>query len=416
MRIRNVQDVAEWGLCIGCGACAYVCPENVSLVNVLTEGIRPKLAQSPCGACDDCLKVCPGINVAHTTEQKKHNFIADLMKSWGPVLELWEGYAADPELRYKGSSGGLASALALYCIEQESMHGVLHIGQDKTTPLRNETVLSNSRIDIVARSGSRYAPASPCSGLAMVAAAPEPCAFIGKPCDVTAVTLARSLKDELDKKIGVTIGIFCAGTPSSQGTLDLLKGQGIDPDSVEEIRYRGKGWPGKFSVKIRGDQTPQEIMTYQASWGSLQKYRPHRCHLCPDPTSEFADIACGDPWYRPIESGEPGQSMVVVRTYRGKKILEGAMAAGYVFLRKADPSILENSQREVLRKRGAVWGRILAMKIFGIPTPTYQGFSLFQNWLRLSLKDKFKSICGTFRRILSQRYYKPKEIDFTNSI
>jgi len=416
MQLRNVQDVTEWGLCIGCGACAYICPENITLINVLNEGIRPKLAQSPCGECDDCLKVCPGINVVHSTERDRGNVIPGLMKSWGPVLEVWEGYAADPEMRYAGSSGGLASAIALYCIEKGEMHGLLHIGPDEKTPLKNKTVLSISREEIVARTGSRYAPASPCDGLAMVAAAPDPCVFIGKPCDVTAVTLARSLRSELAENMGVTIGIFCAGTPSSQGTLDLLEKQGIDPETVEEVRYRGKGWPGKFSVKIKGEEASREVMTYMDSWGFLQQYRPYRCHLCPDPTSEFADIACGDPWYRSIEEGQPGQSMALVRTERGREILRGAIDAGYVILKKADPSILENSQREVLRKRGAVWGRILAMKFFGIPTPKLQGFSLFQNWRRLSFKQKIQSTIGTARRIILRRYYRPKKMDFSNKI
>jgi coenzyme F420 hydrogenase subunit beta len=228
--------------------------------------------------------------------------------------------------------------------------------------------------------------------------------------------LARTLRSELSEKMGVTIGIFCAGTPSSQGTLDLLEKQGIDPRTVEEVRYRGKGWPGTFSVKIKGEEVPREVMTYMDSWGFLQKYRPYRCHLCPDPTSEFADIACGDPWYRSIEEGEPGQSMALVRTERGREIVREAIEAGYVTLKKADPSILGNSQREVLQKRGAVWGRILAMKIFGIPTPNLQGFSLFENWRRLSFKHKVKSTFGTAKRIILRRYYKRQKPDFANTI
>ena len=39
----------------------------------------------------------------------------------GYALEIWEGYAADPEIRRLGSSGGLLSALALYCLEKEGM-------------------------------------------------------------------------------------------------------------------------------------------------------------------------------------------------------------------------------------------------------------------------------------------------------
>ncbi len=416
MELRNVQDVTEWGLCVGCGACAYICPENITLVNVLDEGIRPRLTQSPCGECDNCLKVCPGVNVVHSTDQDRGGVIPNLMKSWGPVLEIWEGYAADPEVRYSGSSGGLASAIALYCIEQKAMYGLLHIGADKKTPFENETTLSVSRSDIVERTGSRYAPASPCDGLSMVVAAPTPCAFIGKPCDVTAVTLANALRGELAENIGVTIGIFCAGTPSLQGTLDLFDKHGIDPETIEEVRYRGKGWPGKFAVKIKGEKAPREVMTYMDSWGFLQKYRPYRCHICPDSTSEFADIACGDPWYRIVEEGEPGQSMAVVRTERGREILQGAIEAGYVILKRADPSILDRSQREVLRKRGAVWGRVLAMKMFGIPTPTFGGFSLFKNWLLLSLNDKIKSILGTVRRILLREYYRRKKTNFPNAV
>ncbi len=387
-----------------------MCPENITLVNVVSQGIRPRLAKRPCEQCDDCLRVCPGINLTHQPGASRNEGIPGLRAGWGPVLEIWEGYAADPEVRFSGSSGGLASALALYCMEKAGMPGVLHIGQDDSVPLRNKTFFSTSRKEIVARTGSRYAPASPCDGLATIAAAPSASAFIGKPCDVAAVRMAQSLRTELAEKIGVTIGFFCAGTPSTQGTMDLIKSLGIEPDAVEEIRYRGRGWPGRFSVKLKGEQQPREVMSYMDSWGFLQKYRPYRCHLCPDGTGEFADLACGDPWYRNIQEGEQGHSLVLVRTERGREILRGAIDAGYVILRPADESILEASQTNLLQKRGTVWGRVLAMKMFGIPTPRFQGFSLFQNWRRLSFKDQMRSVLGTARRIILRGYFRPQRV------
>lgn len=409
MKFKDVQEVADWGLCVGCGACAYVCSENVGLANVVNEGIRPTVERSHCGTCDQCLTVCPGIHVTHSSDVDRSAALDDLATSWGPILEIWEGYAADPEVRYSGSSGGLASALALYCTEKRGMHGLLHIGPDYDVPLHNKTFLSTSRREIVARTGSRYAPASPCDGLAKIEAAPSPSVFIGKPCDVTAVRMAQRLKPGLDEKIGVVIGFFCAGTPSTQGTLDLIKTLEIEPDTVEDIRYRGKGWPGKFSIKIKGEQQPREIMTYGDSWGFLQKYRPYRCHLCPDGTSEFADISCGDPWYRRIEEGEEGHSLVLVRTERGREILRGAIASGYVILRRAESSILEASQMNLLQKRRTIWGRVLAMKILGIPTPSLQGFHLFENWKQLSFKDKVRSILGTVKRVIQRGYYRPRK-------
>jgi coenzyme F420 hydrogenase subunit beta len=320
---------------------------------------------------------------------------------------VWEGYASDPGLRFDGSSGGAASALALYCVEQEGMDGVLHIAADGKKPYANRTVLSRSCEELLSRAGSRYAPASPCDGLEMIESSQGRCVFIGKPCDVTAVRKAQTIKPELDRNIGITIGIFCAGTPSTQGTLDLLHKLDIDPDSLEELRYRGKGWPGKFSVKLKGEKQSREVLTYMDAWSFVQKYRPHRCYLCPDGTSEFADISCGDPWYRQIREGEQGYSLVLVRTERGRKVLHGAMEAGYITLERADPRILETSQKNLLAKRGAIWGRLLTMKAFGIPTPRLSGFYLFENWLTLPAKEKARSILGTARRIIQRKYYRP---------
>lgn len=407
-KIEHAHDVARWRLCAGCGACAFICSKkNITLQDVPGDGIRPQLGEDRCTDCGDCLSACPGIEATHRSSDGRDGLIEGLRQGWGPILEVWEGYASDPELRFDGSSGGAASALALYCLEQEGMRGVLHIAADSQKPYTNRTVLSRSRGELLSRAGSRYAPASPCDGLEMVESGPGPCVFIGKPCDVTAVRKAQTVKPELGRNIGITIGIFCAGTPSTQGTLDLLHTLGIDPGSVEGLRYRGKGWPGKFSIKLKGVEQPRKVLTYMDAWGFVQKYRPYRCYLCPDGTSEFADISCGDPWYRQIREGEQGYSLVLVRTERGRKILHGAMKDGYVTLERADPRILEASQTNLLTKRGAIWGRLLTMKAFGIPIPRLNGFYLYENWLRLPIKEKARSILGTARRIIRRQYYKP---------
>jgi coenzyme F420 hydrogenase subunit beta len=56
--------------------------------------------------------------------------------------------------------------------------------------------------------------------------------------------------------------------------------------------------------------------------------RPFRCYLCPDGATEHADISCDDPWYREIRKEEPGYSLVLVRTERGRRILQAVLAAG----------------------------------------------------------------------------------------
>ena len=404
----NATDIAKQRMCIGCGACVYACREDkLRLVDIADEGLRPVISKEGCSSCSDCVTVCPGLGISHQESAEPNGLINELTQSWGPVLEVWEGFAADPQLRLGGSSGGLASALALYCIEQGGMEGLVHVASDEQARHKNKTVYSRTRDEILAATGSRYAPGSPCDHLEWIEDSERASAFIGKPCDVEALRKAETIRPELSRKIGVTIGIFCAGTPNTQGTLDLLCLHGVDPATVDELRYRGRGWPGTFAVRLKGESQWRDLATYAEAWGFLQKYRPYRCYLCPDGTSEFADISCGDPWYREIGDNELGMSLVVVRTEKGRQIVRDAIAAGYVELVSVRPALVNLSQRELQFKRGAIWGRLLTMRALGVGAPRFGGFSLFSNWLKIPARDKLRSFLGTTRRVFTRRYHKP---------
>ncbi len=376
-------------------------------MDILKDGIRPfPKDSSACEDCKECINICPG----HL--MNKHNDCPSIessfgQKKWGAICELWEGYAGESAVRFLGSSGGIATSLALFCLERLGFQGVLHVGSKKKEPWKNETKFSQTQKEILSCTGSRYSPASPCNGLSQIEQAGSPCMFIGKPCDVAGIQNVIRLKPAFSNKIGLLVSIFCAGTPSSQGTLDLLTRYNINPEQLGQVCYRGKGWPGRMSASLRGENKPSLELSYEEAWGFLQKYRPFRCYLCPDGTGEQADISCGDAWYRKGEKGNQGLSLVVARTERGKRILHAAMEAGYVHLERIPIEALEKSQINLLNKKRAIWGRLLAMKMFGIPTPKYQGYHLFENWVDLPFKEKAKSILGTVRRIVQRKYYRP---------
>jgi coenzyme F420 hydrogenase subunit beta len=430
MKIQNVHQVATHRLCIGCGACFYACPENkIKLIDIVDDGIRPimlegreagklegRVAGMPvccqagklegCEDCRLCLEVCPGMKTV-LPAGKPTGVIQQLEKRWGNIIELWEGYAADPEIRFKGSSGGLCTALSLFCLENGYAGGILHTGADDQAPWKNKTVLSTDREELVSRTGSRYSPASPCDGLGSIETSDDPCIFVGKPCDVAGLRMTQALRPGLDGNTYLAIGFFCAGTPSTRGTLELLKNHNTDPDEISGFRYRGLGWPGNAAAWRQNDDQPFLEVSYQDSWGFVQKYRPFRCYLCPDLTAEFADISVGDPWYRELGDGDPGRSLILIRTEKGRDIFHRAMEEGYVTADPAEPDIIYRSQKNLLGKRQGIWGRLLAMRLLGIPRPELKGFHLFENWLDLSFKEKVKSILGTARRIVQRNYFKP---------
>jgi coenzyme F420 hydrogenase subunit beta len=410
MKINDVEDIVRWRLCIGCGACAFICPNHViGLENRLDDGIRPKIVNKEmCAGCDQCVRVCPGYSYLPNYKYKKEANYNELEYIFGPVYSIWEGHAADKDIRFKGSSGGVITALSLYGIEQEGMIGAIHIDQCDQKAWNNRVVLSKNKDDLLERTGSRYSPAAPCSRIGDFNIQKEKCVFIGKPCDVSGLRNIISIKPKLKERFGLILGIFCAGTPSTRGTLNLLKLLNLDLEKIEKIRYRGEGWPGSFSTKDKDEKAINKRIPYNRAWDYLEKYRPYRCYLCPDGTSELADISCGDPWYRNDLESENGDSLIIVRTERGQRIIEGAIRKGYVVLEETIPRNVINSQKNLTAKRMSIWGRLIALKIFLIPVPNYTSFPLLDNWLKLKTRDKLRSFLGTIKRIVVRKYYLPK--------
>lgn len=375
------------------------------MADLPAHGLRPiprgPLENTP--AHELALEVCPGRSLSHERSAPLPEEIPELFDVWGPCREVWEGHAVDPEIRLAGSSGGAATALAAYALERGVAGGVMHTAAHPQSPLENQTVISRNREELLARAGSRYAPASPCDRLDQLAEEVLPVIFIGKPCDVAGLSQLCRKSADIRDKIGLTIGVFCAGTPSSAGTRKLLEHMGVrDPNHVISIRYRGQGWPGEAVVEERlaDGQIAEYRMSYAESWGLLTKFRQWRCLICPDHTGEFADISVGDPWYRETAPDEPGRSLIMARTARGVAFLRDAIAAGYLSATKADPQIVPASQDHLLRVRSELWGRLLALRIRGIPIPTFRNFPLFANWFRgTGWKQKFRSVASTLARV-----------------
>lgn len=392
----------DWGLCIGCGACVCFCDkEAISLVNVDAVGIRPHFkgqACADCSRCTECIDLCPGVTVRNDSSLSAENHNESLI---GPSLEIWEGCASDDEIRFNASSGGALSALSLYCLEKEGMRFVLHTASVPEKQWINTTVQSTTKEDLISRAGSRYAPASPCDSLDLIEKSDGPCVFIGKPCDVEAVSLLRRKRPALDRNLGLVLAFFCAGTPSTQGTLELLRKFDITTDEVDSLRYRGNGWPGRFDV-CYNDREDRQTLTYKDSWHFLQKYRPFRCQLCPDGLGETSDITCGDAWHRYTgENEDSGRSLILARSERGRQILHRAIEAGYLDLKKSSPSEVIAAQG-ITQKRNELFGRVLAMKMLMIPTPEYSGFPLLEIWSRNPLPLKVKTVLGTLRRLTTR--------------
>ncbi len=399
-KIKKISDVVNGHLCTGCGVCAYLAPKTLQMIDFVDLGKRPVPINNDNLLSTETLECCPGAKIERLP--KKTDCIEELQTQWGNVFEVWEGYASDTEIRKTGSSGGIITALSQFCLEIKEMDSVLNTISDTDAPHLNKTVKSTNKAQLIEAAGSRYSPSSPCEHLQEIENSKKTCVFVGKPCDVYAVQKARIKRPALDEKLGLTLSFFCAGVPSTNGTIKLMNKMGLTSiKNIISLRYRGNGWPGKWTLKYKEkDQLIQKQMTYAESWGELQKDRQWRCYICPDHVGEFADISVGDPWYREIKEGEDGRSLIIVRTRLGQKILKEAQEQGFVVLEKCDPTILPLSQPNLIQAKNVLWGRLLALKISGASVPNFSGYSLLELWLqKLPIKEKVKSLLGTLKRV-----------------
>jgi len=401
---------------MGCGTCAAQRPDIVRMVDTLEQGRRPVIARSAMPAARaELVQSCPGREIEAVPAPL--GGIADEYEhiAWGPVLEVWEGHATDPELRYKSASGGVVSALSLYCIEKEEFAGAVQTRARADQPLLNETVISRSRADVLNASASRYAPASPCERLADLRNSDQSHVFVGKPCDIAGAAKLQRHAPDLANSVALKISIFCAGTPSLAGTRELLDSLGVGAmDEVLEIRYRGRGWPGDMVVKYQSAESGEihEASTsYARGWGDiLQKHKQWRCQLCADHLGDHADLSIGDPWYRQIAADEAGESLIIVRTERGRRILQAAVHHGAVSLQRRSIATLAASQPNLEKTKGSVFGRCISAKSFGLAAPSYPNTSLGRIWwLVLSPTEKFQSLAGTVKRIFAKHLYRAED-------
>ena len=344
---------------------------------------------------------CPGSRVAPWgTAPQRH-------RVWGPWVQTLTGYAADAEVRHAASSGGAISALLIHALESGLVDRVLQIGADPDQPTRNIVIWSRTRDEVVAAAGSRYAASSPLADIDAALDAPGRFAFVGKPCDVSALRQLAAIDPRVNERVPLMLSFFCAGVPSHAGADRIIRAMGLAPEEVRSFRYRGNGWPGMTRAETHDGRVGE--MRYADSWGGqLSKEVQFRCKICPDGVGGVADIACADAWYGG-ESGYPdfdeqdGRSLIMSRTSRGDALLRQAMAAGAIIAEPLPIDEIDLMQPGQARRKRLVAARLAACAATLQPRPVMTGLEVGTAARRAGVGENIKNWLGTVRRILQGR-------------
>jgi coenzyme F420 hydrogenase subunit beta len=339
---------------------------------------------------------CPGIGLMHPVRNSTHTAL------WGPVKKTGIGYACDKDVRFKASSGGMVSALAIYLLENKLVKGVLHIVASKQDPLENISQISYTIDEVIDAAGSRYAPAAPLTKLADCINLEGVFAFIGKPCDVAALRALARKRPEILVKFPYMISFMCAGTPSLHGSEQVVQRLGFQIAELCKFRYRGNGWPGKAVAETTDGRRAE--MDYHVSWGQiLNRYLPYRCKVCADGTGEFADISCADAWAvdkkgYPVFTESYGRNLVMIRTEIGNQLIQEARSQARIQFEAITLEEAEKMQPYQIYRKKTMLARLLGFRLAGKMTPTYRNMGLLSAARNVRIIEQSRAFIGAMVR------------------
>lgn len=399
----TLKRVLAGQLCSGCGLCAGVAPEAIRMETVAPGYSRPQQSAPVSAATEKAIATaCPGARVApwQGIAPNQHSY-------WGPWRGIYTGYARDLDVRFAGSSGGAISALLIHALNSMQVEQVLHIAADSDKPTRNIITLSTTAEQVIRNAGSRYASSSPLQEVGRLLNEGKRTAFVGKPCDVSALRQLAMVDTRVNACFPLVLSFFCGGLPSHAGANRIVRAMGLEPEKLASFRYRGNGWPGMARAETTHGESAE--MSYADSWGGyLSKEVQFRCKICPDAIGGVADIACADAWYGddngyPSFEEQEGRSLIVSRTAGGEALLSSAVAAGVLSVEPLEATEIERMQPAQARRKRLVLARAAACRVLFQPVPEMAGLAVSKAALRGRLMEQARNFFGTLRRILINR-------------
>ena len=314
----NVQFVVENSLCHGCGTCEAICP--VDAIEMCYEDRRgiylPEINETSCNNCTVCVQACPGFELDLTEKPESQNGLSE-HPLIGSHDAIYRSFTNDTRRRERASSGGLMTEVVDHLISSGRVGKAIVTRMSQEEPLRAEAYIAKSANELLASQKSKYCPVPLNRILKPLIRenSDEKYVFVGLPHHVHGLRLIQRIFPHMRECISYVISSFTAHVPSQRATEFILFKNGIRPDDVRVIEYRGGGNPGRMRIQTKQGKeyfVPHLHWTYSGHAFPLFFY-PVREWLYFDKMSEWADLTMGDNWMKGLEE-QKGASTVIVRS------------------------------------------------------------------------------------------------------
>lgn len=372
---KTIEQIVDTGLCTRCGVCDPVCPLNSIKFD---ENFFPRVDWSTCTNCELCVKFCPGLSFDFKKYyQKLYGLDKPVNTIEGYFKKAYIGCSNKSKIREAGSSGGLVTHILVYLLRKKIVDAVILASDNKDDPVSPIPKIARTEDEIIAGAGSKYSVVPVDKVLKEVRKTHEKIAFVGVACQIHGLRRLEELDKRFSRNVKCVIGLACNATLESDAIKNILSRKGLTKSQVKQIKYRSGAFPGKLTATLRnGDSVQLMKHGITDAYGRLRlMYSPRRCHLCPDFSSEFADISTADIMLRK-NNGEylfpDGRTVILCRTDVGLKVMEDILKDDMVSMSPLSTELAKkNFKKMFMLKKIIPYYMIHKLKKKNRPHPQY---------------------------------------------
>ena len=272
------------------------------------------------------------------------------------------GYSTSENIRYKSSSGGIGTAIIKYLLETETFGTAMTFEFDREGCQYVPKLIY--RFPDYNNCGSIYQDTDTIGFIKQnVDKIRSGIIVTCMPCQVKAI---RSFLRKNQIKYFI-ISLCCSGQTTKQGSWYYYKLLGIEKEDVENVQYRGNGWPSGIQIWLRDGRVIKKD-NYTYPWTLMHNsllFRPKRCLCCKKKTSEYADVSLADPWLKEyIDKDRIGNSIAICNDL-GENVLKRMHKEGKLVLGEVDEETYIRSQLGTIEAKADANNFKLYNKIVG---------------------------------------------------
>lgn len=277
-------DICEIKYCTGCNICIQKCPKSCITFEENNLGVKyPKIDYSKCVKCNLCKQVCPSLNPV------KKNETSNVFAAWSNDLNI----------RKKAASGGIASTLYKYAID----NGWYVCGCKFDNNLNLNFKMTNKLEEALSFNNSKYVESSLgdiTKKIDKMLSDNKKVLFVGVPCQVAAVK--NYINDNKKMNNLLTVDLICHGfAPMNYFKQHLKHIEKKKQCRISKVYFRDRTAKKDYSFTLydnNGKRIYQKVVNdndyYHLGFHKAYIYRENCYNCLYSSNSRVGDITLGD--------------------------------------------------------------------------------------------------------------------------